>query len=211
MKQQAEIPLQELIKLKPKFVTIISHFGIRSYTVQDILQDFFLKILRQSERDGLNYLERYDGSSTLATWLYKPLQNLCKTLKTRENSKRGLAITTAAKIEEAPEREQDFDGSTLYLENFKPSEEADVSDLLLAKQLLDIAKRRYSNYSSQSEKRNLPRSVYVIVQFLYNGLTKAQVARVLEVSSTYVDTQVRRFQNDPEVLKLKEEWLASRC
>lgn len=205
---QGEISIKELLKLKPKFIIIISRFGIRSSRVEDVLQDFFLKILRQSDKDGKSYLERYDGSTTLATYLYKPLQNLCMTLKTRENSRGGMAITTAARLEEAPLREADFDGSVVYLENFMTSGSA-IEDELLAYQLLAIAKERYSNYTSKSEK-GLPRSVYMTVLLMYNGLTKAQTARLLNVSSTFVDSQLKKFQNDAEVLKLKKEWIEFR-
>ena len=146
MDNTRQLTIKDLLGLKSKFLTIISRFQINSMDKEDVLYEFIFKMLKQSDKDGSNYLERWDGSTALTTWFYKPLQNLCYSIKTRENSVGGLAINSAARLEESAEREVEFDGSTLYLENYLSSNQEDISSNLLVKQLLEIAKIRFSTY-----------------------------------------------------------------
>ncbi len=200
-----EFTVADMLQLKPKFLTIIRRYQITSFTAEDILGEFFYKMLRVSDKDGKNYLTRYNGTTTRSTWFYRPLQNLCFTLKTRENSKGGQAVAHALTIQESPERETEFDGTTLYLENFESSNQTDLVSVLMARQLLDIAKDKYSGYHSCSSK-GVPRSIFTAVKYLYAGLTKAQIARSLEVSPTFIDSQLKKFMNDKEVLAIKAEY-----
>lgn len=199
------LTVKDMLSLRQKFLTIISRFQITSMTNEDVLYEFYYKMLRQSEKDGLNYLERYNGTTALTTWFYKPLQNMCYSLKTRENTVGGLAINSATPLEEAPEKEIDFDGSIIYLENLNVGQ-TDIAAQLMAYQLLDIAKNRFAGYCSTSSK-GLPRSPYYVVKCLYNGLNKAQTANVLEVSTTFVDSLLKKFLGDPEVVRIKEEYM----
>ena len=157
----------------------------------------------------MSYVERYDGSSTFATWLYKPLQNLCKTIKTRENSEVGKALIEAKYLEEAQENENVADLDTLYLENFNIDEQSledSVSNQILANQLLEIAKRNFSTYHSKSD-RGVPRSVYAVVLMTAKGFSKAEIARIMDVSATFVNTQLNKFLQDKEVLGIKQLFL----
>ena len=203
-------PLQvkDMLALKQKFMTIVTRFQIKSLTTEDVLYDFYLKMLRPSEKDGLNYLERYDGSTALTTWFYKPLKNMCFSIKQREKSVGGQSINNAASIEEAPEKETEFDGSVLYLENFnagQPSLEA----VCMANQLLEIARIRYSDHRSTSSK-GYPRSPFFVVKCLNNGLSKAQIAKVLECSTTFVESLLKKFLADAEVISIKQEYYSTK-
>lgn len=202
---ERELTLKDMMSLKPKFLTIISRYQIASESTEDVLNDFILKMLKPSENDGLNYLQRYNGSTTLSTWFYKPLKNLCYSIKQRENSKGGSAIVHAARVEEASERDEEFDGSALFLENYSFGERDITSDLMVS-QLIDIAKDKYAGCHSRSTK-GYPRSPYFVVCCLYNGLTKAQTSKVLEVSTTFVESLLNKFLKDKQVIQIKEEYL----
>lgn len=197
--------VKDVLHLKQKMLSIITKYSIKSMLPEDILQEYYLRIFRQSDKDGKSYVERYDGSSTFATWLYKPLQNLCKTIKTRENSDAGKALLEAKVLEEAPEKEDDFNPDTLYLEHFVSSS-INLEDELLATQLLEVAKQNFSSYHSTSPK-GMPRSIYAIVLMTAKGFTKAEIARILDVSATFVDSQLKKFLQDKEVLIIKQEYL----
>ena len=207
--EPSQLTVEDMLRLKPKFMTIISRYQISSMSVEDVLSEFFVKMLRPSQKDGKNYLQRYDGSTALSTWFYRPLQNMCNTMKTRENSRGGRAITKAARIEEAPEKEVDFDGTTLYLENFESNGQLDMAAYLMGRQILRIAKDKYSSFSSLSET-GIERSIFKMLFFLYNGLNKAQVARVLQVSTTFVDQKIKEFLKDSEVQAIRREYFQDR-
>lgn len=202
------LTLKDLMGLKSKFLTIISRYRIVSRAKEDVLYDFYYKMLKPSEVDGKNYLERWNGTTALSTWFYKPLKNYCYSLKQRELSKGGLSITHAASIVEASEREQEFDGTVLFLENHAVAQ-PDVSDTILVHQLLDLAKAKYSSCHSRSSK-GYPRSPYFVVACLYNGLTKAQTSTILEVSTTFVDSLLKKFMRDVEVQQIKQEYIVTK-
>lgn len=199
-----QLTYRDLMKLKQKFLTIISRYQITSMSKEDILYEFYYKMLRPSDSDGLNYLERWNGSTTIATWTYRPLKNLCYSIKQKENSKGGMPLTHAASIEESSDREEEFDGSTLFLENYNFGQ-CDLTSNLMVSQLINIAKERFSGFHSSSSK-GYPRSPYFVLVATYNGLSKAQIAKILEVSTTFVDSLLKKFLRDDEVQRIKAEY-----
>jgi len=208
------VSLEDALKLESKFLTIVRGFFIQSFDPIDVVHEYYLKIVRVSDKDGKTYLERYDGSTTHATWLYGPLLNLCRSIKTRENSDAGRKLSSALRIDEVAKSEDQYSSKKyLFLDKHvstNSSEEVEME--LILNQLTEIAEAKFSKFSS-TNSLGVPRSIYQIFLYLKTGMPKSEIAETLEVSKTFIDKQVKQFLSCAEVQtiynELKEKVLVS--
>lgn len=192
------ITVKDVLALKQKFITTINSYRIKSYDTQDILQEYYSRIFAISPKDLRNYVQRYDGSSTIATWLYGPLKNLCYSIKTRENTKGGLAISNAIKITQT--KEDDSDEPSLS-SSVIPAVDLSAEDTVEAAQIMEIIERDYSGFNSKSST-GIERSPAKVIELIMQGYTKAEIAEKMEVSQTFINFLVKKLRKDVNLLKI---------
>ena len=207
-KYPGKLSYEDVYAYKRKLMTAISCYHIESLNAEDIFSEFMLRIMTPSKRDGLTYLERWDGqSSTPATWLYGALRNLCNTIKTRECTRGGEAITHASSIRQTFDKEDENGLNTICVSTILVDNHEDSESKLIADQIIKIAAERYSTFSSRSSS-GIERSPFTVIKYMSEGYSRSEIADILEVSTTFIASLIKRLLSDPQIRSLQLEYLS---
>jgi len=176
--------------------------------VEDIVADIFTKLIspcedeRQADKLGTNYLERYNGTTQVSTYLYGIAHNICrKKLK----SERGRNYKNQMSIDTSP-GDAEITGSTLFLDLFVTDP---GTDNLEFKYSVEQIFRRLEEHPAFTKAHTFsstgePRTIKVIVQYLYKGYSPKEIATQLEVSPNWVYKMIKRLADDPVLEQIRE-------
>lgn len=205
-KYPGRLTYEDVLSRKRKLMTAISCYHIESIQPEDIFSEFVCRIMTPSKKDGLNYLERWDGSSsTPASWLYGALRNLCNTIKTRECTRGGEAVTHASSIRQKFDEEDENGLNTICVSTILVDNGDDDDARFIAEELMKIAAERYSTFSSKSSA-GIERSPFIVLKYMLDGYSRSEIAELLEVSTTFIASLIKKILNDPQVRVLQSEY-----
>lgn len=147
--------------------------GFRGSDIDDAVQDVFMTLLAS------NYIERYNGSTTFATYFWLPVQRRLWTHK-KQMSRRDDHDSLDAQL-------GDEDDRTLADKiPSKPIEEPSFID-----EILEGVPDTYSTVSPKGEKRSLR----LVARLLSQGWSKTEIAEYLGTSKTWITQCVKRLQD----------------